>query len=103
MIALVPSLEAKHLWLKLENVGIVSVPVLWFFFTMKFTQLDQWLTRRPVMLLFWVIPVITLVLLFSEQWSHYYYTSTRVASATGGPLIISRGPWHVVQLIQSYV
>lgn len=102
MITLSPSLEAKHFWLKVENIGIVSVPVFWLFFTLQHTRLDKWLSRRPVMLLFWVIPIVTLILLFSEQWFHLYYTATRPALPAGGPLLISRGPWYYVQLAQSY-
>ncbi len=102
MITLSPSIEAKHLWLKLENAGIVTVPVLWFFFTLKYTQFDKWLTRKPVMPVFWIIPAVTLILLFSGRWFHFYYTSTHTALETGGPLVISRGPWYLVQLIQSY-
>ncbi len=103
MITLSPSLAAKHFWLKVENIGIVSVPVFWFFFTLQHIKLDKWLTRRPTMLLFWIIPTVTLVLLFSDQWFHLYYTSTSPALPTGGPLLISRGPWYFVQLAQSYI
>jgi len=102
MITLSSELESKYFWLKLENVGIVAVPVLWFFFTVKYTRLDAWLTGKPVILLFWIVPIVTMVLLNSEVWLDWYYTALRVATETGGPLIISRGPWYLVQLIQSY-
>ncbi len=103
MITLSPTLEAKHIWLKLENIGIITVPVLWFFFTMKFTRLDKWLTGRPTMLLFWIIPAISLFFIFSERWFHLYYTSTHIAMESGGPLIISRGPMYWLALTQSYL
>ncbi len=102
MITLSPSLVAKHFWLKVENLAIVSVPVLWFFFTLQYTALDKWLTR-PIMILFWVIPLVTLSLLFSERWLHLYYSFTQPVSEAGGPLVIGRGPWYLVQLIQSYL
>ena len=103
MITLSPTLETKHFWLKLENIGIISVPVLWFFFTAKFTKLDKWLTRKPTMLLFWVIPAISLFFIFSERWFHLYYPSTHIAMENGGPLLISRGPMYWVALSQSYL
>ncbi len=103
MITLSPTLEAKHFWLKLENIGIITVPVLWFFFTIKFTRLDKWLTGKPAMLLFWVIPFISLLFIFSERWFHLYYPSTHVAMENGGPLLISRGPMYWVALSQSYL
>ncbi len=103
MITLSTTLEAKHFWLKLENIGIITVPVLWFFFTIKFTRLDKWLTGKPAMLLFWVIPFISLLFIFSERWFHLYYPSTHVAMENGGPLLISRGPMYWVALSQSYL
>lgn len=103
MITISPTLEAKHFWLKLENIGIIAAPVLWFFFTMKFTRLDKWLTGKPIMLLFWIIPVISLTFIFSERWFHFYYASTHVAMESGGPLLISRGPMYWVALTQSYL
>jgi diguanylate cyclase (GGDEF)-like protein/PAS domain S-box-containing protein len=102
MIMLCPTIEAKQIWLKLENVGIVSVPVFWFVFALKHTRLDKGFSRKPVVLLFWMIPLLTLVMLLSNQWLHLYYRSIRPATGTGGPLIISRGPWYIVQLIQNY-
>ncbi|HMZ08153.1 MAG TPA: diguanylate cyclase [Anaerolineales bacterium] len=103
MIALSHSLEEKHFWLKIENIGIVSVPVLWFFFSLRYTQIDGWMANKAAILLFWVIPATSILLLFSEQWFHLYYTSTHLAAETGGPLIISRGPMYWVQLVQSYI
>ncbi len=103
MITLSPTLEAKHIWLKLENIGIISVPVLWFFFTMKFTRLNKWLTGKPIILVFWIIPAISLFFIFSERWFHLYYTSTYIAMESGGPLLISRGPMYWVALTYSYL
>ena len=102
MVTLSPSLDAKHFWIKVENIGIVSAPVLWFFFTLQYTALDKWLTRT-VIALFWIIPLVTLTLLFSERWFQLYYSFTHPVSETGGPLVVGRGPWYLIQLIQSYL
>jgi len=100
MITLSPSIEAKILWLKIENIGILTVPVLWFFFTVQYTRLDRWLNKYTGVL-FFVIPLISLVLLFVPNWFHYFYSSVRPES--GGPLVIDRGPWYYPPLIQAYV
>lgn len=103
MITLSPALEAKQLWLKLENIGINTVSVLWFFFALKYTRRDKWLTGKPVMLLFWVIPAVSLFFIFSENWFHLYYASTQVAMESGGPLIITRGPMYWIALPYHYL
>lgn len=102
MITLVPALEAKRFWLRFENIGILSVPVIWFVFTIQYTRLDRWLNKLTGSLLF-LIPVISLVMLFSDRWFHIYYSSIRPFSEHGGPLVIGRGPWYLVTLVNSYL
>jgi diguanylate cyclase (GGDEF)-like protein/PAS domain S-box-containing protein len=102
MTALIVQPAVKLFWLKIENIGIVSVPVFWLFFTTQYTQNDKLLTR-PIKALFWIVPFITLFLLFSERWISFYYTSITPISADGGPFIVGKGPWYLVQLVQSYL
>ncbi len=102
MITFSTSLETKLLWLKLENIGILTVPVFWFFFALRYNRLDGWLNRYTAAL-FFIIPGIALVFLFSEQWFHLYYASVSLVSETGGPLVIERGSWYVIALLYSYL
>ena len=101
MLMLSPSLAGKHFWLKVENIGIVSAPVFWFLFAAEYTKLDRWLVKRKI--LFFIIPVITLGLLFSETGFHLYYLSTTPYAEGIGPLIVTGQLWYWVQLIQSYL
>lgn len=101
LITLVPSLEAKRFWLRLENIGILSVPVIWFIFTVQYTRLDRWLNPWSGSLLF-IIPLVSLFFVFSNQWFHIYYSTISPVSEHGGPLVIGRGPWYVVGLVNSY-
>jgi diguanylate cyclase (GGDEF)-like protein/PAS domain S-box-containing protein len=103
MITLSPTLEGKTFWLKIENIGILSVPVHWFFFSLKYARLDAWLTRKPYQLLFWIIPSFSFALLLSGEWFNLYYSSVQMASETGGPLVISRGPAYWIAFTQAYV
>lgn len=102
MITLSTSLGAKRFWLKLENIGILTVPVFWFFFTVQYTRLDKWLNKYTAAL-FFIIPLISWTLLFSENWFHFYYESVFPISEGGGPLVIERGPWYLTALVHSYV
>jgi diguanylate cyclase (GGDEF)-like protein/PAS domain S-box-containing protein len=102
MITLSTSLEVKRFWLKLENIGILTVPVFWFLFTVQYTRLDKWLNRFTGASLF-IIPFVSLVFLFSENWFHLYYSSLRPIFESEGPLMIERGPWYVVSLVYSYL
>ncbi|NJC98738.1 MAG: diguanylate cyclase, partial [Anaerolineae bacterium] len=101
MITLVPSLEEKKFWLRIENLGILLVPVTWFLFTVRFTKQDKWLNPFTAAL-FYIIPFITLVFVFSDEWFHLYYSAIRPVSPIGGPLIIERGPWYLYSTIHAY-
>jgi len=102
MIAVSPSMEDKVFWLKLENIGILTVPVFWFLFTLQYTQFDTWLNKFTGAL-FFVIPMISLVLLFNPDWFQYFYRSVHTATEAGGPLVPVRGPWYFVSLVQAYL
>jgi diguanylate cyclase (GGDEF)-like protein/PAS domain S-box-containing protein len=102
MITVSSSMEDKIFWLRVENIGILTVPVFWFLFTIQYSQLDRWLNRYTGAF-FFVIPLVSLVFMFSRDWFPYYYSSIRVAGENGGPLIIGRGPWYVAAAIQSYL
>ncbi len=102
MITLSTSLEAKRYWLKLENLGILTVPVFWFFFTLQYTRLDKWLNKSTGAL-FFIIPLISWALLLSGDWFDFYYASIFPISEGTGPLVIERGPWYLVALVHSYV
>jgi len=102
MIAVSPSMEDKILWLKLENIGILTVPAIWFIFTLRYTQLDKWLNRFTATV-FFIIPAISLVLLFNPAWFHLFYTSVDTVAPSSGPLVPVRGPWYFAPLLQAYL
>lgn len=102
MITLVPSLEAKRFWLRFENIGILLLPVFWFLFTVQYTRNDRWLNSitRP---LFFIIPLVTLLFVWSDRWFHYYYAAIQPVSGSIGPLVIERGWWYPISTIHAYV
>jgi diguanylate cyclase (GGDEF)-like protein/PAS domain S-box-containing protein len=101
MVTLTPALEEKIGWLRFENIGILTVPVFWFLFTLQYNRLDRRLNRVATSLLF-AIPAITFVFLFSDSWFEFYYSSVHHFSEDGGPLLLGRGPWYMVWLVYSY-
>ena len=102
MITLFPTLEAKLFWLKIENIGILTVPVFWFIFTVQYTGLDRWLNRYTSAL-FFIIPVLSLILLFVPAWFKFFYSGVHPFFESVGPLVITRGPFYFAPLIQAYL
>src|SRR3990172_123712 len=48
MIIFSPDLAAKRFWLRIENIGILSQPALWFLFTRRYSKRDKLPTRSYI-------------------------------------------------------
>jgi len=101
MITFSPDIEVKRFWLRVENIGIISQPVLWFVFIVSYARQARFLKWRFIAMLC-IIPIVSLTMLFSDRWFHLYYSSIKPLLENGGPLVIERNPWYWVQLVQSY-
>jgi diguanylate cyclase (GGDEF)-like protein/PAS domain S-box-containing protein len=102
MITFSNDLEVKRFWLRIENIGILGQPVFWLMFTLKYSNQSRSLARPWIIALF-IIPLISITLIFSDPWFHLYYSSIKPLMENGGPLIIERGPWYWVALAQAYL
>jgi PAS domain S-box-containing protein len=96
-------LTTKIFWAKIQYLGIVCVPLLWLAFALQFTQQEKWLTRRN-WLLAGIIPLITLLLIWTNEFHGLIWRRTGLA--TNGPfpgLDVSYGAWFWVHLAFSYI
>jgi len=95
-----PSLAYR--WVQLQYFGIMGVPLAFFIFVAQYARRDEWLTRRNVILLS-IIPVITLLLVWTNDWHGWMWSARQWI--TRGPLtllILDRGPWWWVTVLYAY-
>jgi diguanylate cyclase (GGDEF)-like protein/PAS domain S-box-containing protein len=86
----------------MEYLGIASVPVLFLILTLLYTGREKWVTRRNIILLF-VIPFITILMVATNQLHHLYYSSTGVDTHGSFPMLaLTRGPWFWGHSVYSY-
>ena len=102
MITLSPQLKDKIFWLKFENFGIQTTALFWFLFAMMYTKMDSWMDNKIVLLALWVPPAVALTFILSDRWFHLYYSSVKIATEAGGPLLIERGPFYIYALVCTY-
>ena len=79
-------LPAKLLLIKFEYIGIVFVPVFWLGFVLRYTGRDQWITTRRVLLMI-AIPIMTLLLVWTDQSHHLIYAQNWVSIDLGPSLL----------------
>jgi diguanylate cyclase (GGDEF)-like protein/PAS domain S-box-containing protein len=99
---LAPSVGAKTAWLRFENLGIATLAPLFFLFALRYTGGSVAAFRRAAGVVF-VVPLLTLLVLFSGAGASFHYTSVRPFSDSGGPLVVAGGPWYHVQTVHSYL
>lgn len=97
-----PSLAAKLFITKIEYIGIVSIPVFLLFFTLEFTGNSHLLVPRSRLLL-WSIPLIILLLVWTNEFHHLMWDTAKVVETRGLRLLdIRYGFFFWVQVIFSY-
>ncbi len=97
------NLDEMLFWIKFEYLGISFLPACWFFFIVKFTGKDEWITKRNLSLVL-IIPMITLILVWTNNFHHLHYKSVSVDSYGPFPLLnIERGPWYFFHTLYFYV
>jgi len=99
---LAESPSAKLLWLKFEYFGIVSLAPLWLLFSLTYTGRDKW-SSRWYRYIIWIIPCITVLSVFTNNYHHIHYTNITFSSQMPGyQLVLSHGPGFYFFTAYSY-
>ncbi len=87
----------------IQYLGIVTVPVMWFVFSLEYTGHDKWLTRRNLFLLA-IVPFVTVVLAWTNSF-HGLMWYGRHLETTGPFTVIAKtyGLWFWVHTSYSYL
>ncbi len=95
--------SAKVYWARFEYFGIATVPVLWFLFTRQFSRRDRTSPGLgPAWL--WILPAVTLALVFSNAQHGWFWSEIKPASAEPGThLIYSHGPAFWITALFNYL
>ncbi|NQT74041.1 MAG: PAS domain-containing protein [Chloroflexi bacterium] len=95
-------LSTKVFWAKIQQLGMSVLPIAWLSFALLYTGRSKWLTRRRIIGLA-VLPVITLLLVWTNHAHHLFWRDIRLDSSGPFPMMVSdRGVWFWVDLTYSY-
>lgn len=96
-------LPAKIFWDNVSYFGVVTIPVAWFIFVLKYTKNEEFLKNRRLLLLF-IIPVITVFFIWTDGFHQLMLSDTGFLGE--GQMIILEtgyGPWFWVHAAYSYL
>ncbi|WP_225317687.1 histidine kinase N-terminal 7TM domain-containing protein [Haloferax marinum] len=97
-----PGLETKLLWANLAWIGVVTIPVAWFFFALEYTGRDEYLRLRYVAALS-VVPILTVLFSLTGHYHELLYIEPVGVSTTGVVLFQQGGPWFWIIAAYTYV
>jgi len=89
-------------WTDFEYLGVGCAPTFWIIFVINFTGHEQWLTPR-IRLLVVIEPVVTLLMVWTNNWHHLHYAKAGVNHSGPFPLLaFTPGIWYKIHTSYFY-
>jgi signal transduction histidine kinase len=92
---------AKIMWSKFSYLGAATCPTLLLVFAVEYTQRKKYLAPRFV-LLRWLVPLITLALVFTNDWHGWVWDRITPIPSDLELLSYGHGGWFWVNALYSY-
>jgi PAS domain S-box-containing protein len=94
---------SKVFWLKVEYLGIPTVPIAWLLLVLDYTGRQKWLTRRNQFLLA-IVPSITMLLAWTNDAHGLIYRHISLDTSGSFPeLALTYGVWFWISIAYSYL
>lgn len=98
------TLEQMKFLINIEYIGITSLPVCWVSFCLDHTGNSKSLQKRSNKILIAIIPFISLILVWTNEFHHLHYTSLAVNHSGSFPTLkIVHGPSYYIFTLYFYV
>ncbi len=96
-------LYTKVFWAKIEYLGIVTIPVLWFVFALQQANRAKWLNAKTAILLL-IVPIVTLVMVATNESHGLIWRTTQVYTYNNFTFLqVTHGEWFWVYVAYSYI
>lgn len=96
-------LPVKIVWSNITFIGVVATPIAWLVFALEYTGRKTWINRRRLLLLS-ILPLTTLLIIFTNESHGLFHASERLAVEGGFVLLqTENGPWFWVHAAYSYI
>jgi signal transduction histidine kinase/PAS domain-containing protein len=96
------TLEHIRFWLRIEYIGIPFGTVSWFIMVLQYTGRQAFI-RKWVVALLLVVPIITFLAHYTNEWHHLFYRSMTINLSEGFPVVtLVKGPLYIVHVTYSY-
>jgi len=96
------NLDSILFWVRVEYIGISLIPALWIIFILQFIGYEKYLNRKTITLI-WILPIITLLVVWTNRWHNLHYESFELVLIDGLYLLnYEPGAWYTIHVIIFY-
>ena len=100
---LIDDFETRIVIAKLQYLGVAPIGVLWLLFATDYSRVG-WPAHRITRALVWIVPVVTLVLVATnEQHQLHWRAIDEVMTPLGRRLVYHGGSWYWVHVSYTYL
>lgn len=97
-----PTVQDIIMFLRIEYLGISFLPAMWLLLILQYTGYDRLLTKSMLVCVFF-IPVLTLVIHYTNAWHHLFYTEVGMLKANGLSIaLLKKGFWYWIHITHLY-
>ncbi|WP_124065438.1 histidine kinase N-terminal 7TM domain-containing protein [Clostridium sp. E02] len=91
--------DTMYIWIRIEYIGASFYPILIMMFTREYAE-EKRFANRYVVTLVLMVNIITLVLVYTNNYHFLYYASVGVDYSPGFPILaLQKGVWYLVQVL----
>ncbi len=91
-------------FVKVEYLGIATLPLTWFLFCLCFTNKECWYKKPINLTALLVMPIVTIGLVWTNGWHHLHYVKVEMVHNDPFPMLkIYPGIWYRVFTIYFYL
>jgi signal transduction histidine kinase len=104
MHTLVDDRDARIVIAKFQYFGVAPIGALWLLFASEYGRVAWPIsTDRLLRVAVWIVPAITLLLVFTNEQHHLHWAAIeQVQTSIGSRLVYRGGPWYWVHVAYSY-
>ena len=89
-------------WIRIEYVGIATIPAIWLILTLQFTGRESWLSSQGIAFLF-IVPIIVIVTNHTLQFHNFFYREVSLDTSGSFPMLaFVRGPFYWLHTTYTY-
>jgi diguanylate cyclase (GGDEF)-like protein len=96
-----PELSSKIFWLKIQQIGILTIPAIWLLLVVRVTNRGEWITPQRLVGLA-TVPLVTLIIAFTNELHGWYWTGVQIEPTAAPALALQVNLGVVAWIWQAY-